>query len=688
MTCARAEDAISPAAAAAAGDDDDASAAPVSRGGLIQKVAAGGGGRRSAGLARSLQRSAHLATGDGDPPAPAPEASCSGDGIGKSNGGGKWEDSHRMRQYRSQLEQEVKKLQRQLEEEVDLHVALADAVTQNAAPLLKSSMNLPHKAQELLINIASLETTVSKLEKELNDLYYQLCHERNERLLAENNQGCLPSTSSDEHQSLSTCTCTWEEHISSLRDLKFGGSESMRSTKQDLFPELEDDQDMGEDPEGQQMVSLNRLLEKHRDSSLNRLLEKHRDEEMQESCSVENEGNEDEQPDALSFEQSILKITSMKGGNLWSDPNELSEEMVRCMRNIFLRLSESLKISPKASSDCSSSSADRLSGSTLASFSDSSIMPSMLQSPSVDSNHNDETMKEVRNFDPYKVNGKETRRDIGNYRSAAEVSWMSVGKDQLEYASEALKKFRFLVEQLSKVNPSCMNRDQRLAFWINLYNALIMHAYLAYGVPRNDIKLFSLMQKACYTVGGQSFSAAEIEFVILKMKTPVHRPQLSLMLALNKFKITEDHKKYSIDEFEPLLLFGLSCGMFSSPAVRIFSAANVRQELQESLRDYIQATVGTNDKGKLLIPKLVQSYAKGVVEDSLLADWICHHLAPDQAAVIRDSSSQRKQRLLGFRGFTVLAFDSKFRYLFLPDSSGSQKLEAKQSYKLPEPCSK
>jgi len=113
---------------------------------------------------------------------------------------------------------------------------------------------------------------------------------------------------------------------------------------------------------------------------------------------------------------------------------------------------------------------------------------------------------------------------------------------------------RFLVEQLSKVNPSSMDRDQRLAFWINLYNALIMHvsnnmtcyfrrwlsrqglhfylqletgtcfnslnmlfisfcamlslnclpvhlfiwihqAYLAYGVPRNDIKLFSLMQK-------------------------------------------------------------------------------------------------------------------------------------------------------------------------------------------------
>lgn len=171
---------------------------------------------------------------------------------------------------------------------------------------------------------------------------------------------------------------------------------------------------------------------------------------MEELCSTEKEGKEDEKIDALSFEQSILKITSMKGGNLWNNPNQLSEEMVRCMRNIFLRLSESSKISPKASSDCSSSSAERLSGSTLASLSDSSIMPSMLRSPSVDSNHNDEMMNEARNFDPYKVNGKETRRDIGNYRSAADVSWMSVGKDQLEYASEALKKFRFAAATSAK----------------------------------------------------------------------------------------------------------------------------------------------------------------------------------------------------------------------------------------------
>jgi hypothetical protein len=54
----------------------------------------------------------------------------------------------------------------------------------------------------------------------------------------------------------------------------------MRSAQQDLFTEHENDQNTREEPEDRQILSLNRLLEKHSDTSLNRLLEKHRDEEV------------------------------------------------------------------------------------------------------------------------------------------------------------------------------------------------------------------------------------------------------------------------------------------------------------------------------------------------------------------------------------------------------------------------
>lgn len=50
--------------------------------------------------------------------------------------------------------------------------------------------------------------------------------------------------------------------------------------------------------------------------------------------------------------------------------------------------------------------------------------------------------------------------------------------------------------------------------------------YVVVSSVRLLVKQSVLVMQACYTVGGQSFSAAEIEFVILKMKTPVHRPQL------------------------------------------------------------------------------------------------------------------------------------------------------------------
>lgn len=42
----------------------------------------------------------------------------------------------------------------------------------------------------------------------------------------------------------------------------------------------------------------------------------------------------------------------------------------------------------------------------------------------------------------------------------------------------------------------------------------------------NDLILLECTLQAAYTVGGHSFSATGIEYVILKMKPPVHRPQI------------------------------------------------------------------------------------------------------------------------------------------------------------------
>ncbi|RVW59750.1 hypothetical protein CK203_096378 [Vitis vinifera] len=318
------------------------------------------------------------------------------------------------------------------------------------------------------------------------------------------------------------------------------------------------------------------------------------------------------------------KLTKgMPPKGLWEHPNQLSEEMVRCMKNIFISLAESaIPSKPSAvESHCSSlSPRGHLSNSSLWSSSERSIISSWVQSPQVDVQGHSEVLATENVCDPY--------------------------KKQLEYASGALRRF-------SQVRSNDLGD--------------LSKAYLAYGVPRSDLKLFSLMQKAAYTVGGHSFSAAAIEYVILKMKPPVHRPQIALLLALHKLKVSEELRKSAIDTCEPLVAFALSCGMYSSPAIRIYTAKKVREDLQEAQRDFIRASVGLSSKGRLLVPKMLHCFAKGFVDDAKLAVWISHYLPPHQAAFVEQCISRRRQSLLGSRNCGILPFDSHFRYLFLPD---------------------
>lgn len=91
----------------------------------------------------------------------------------------------------------------------------------------------------------------------------------------------------------------------------------------------------------------------------------------------------------------------------------------------------------------------------------------------------------------------------------------------------------------------------------------------------------------------------------------------------------------------------------------------VNKQLKESLKDYVQSSIGISTKGKVLVPKLLHSYAKGIVTDVSLPDWLCQFLSSEHAAMVRACTSTRvKWRFLGSREFTVVPFDSRFRYLF------------------------
>ncbi|TYG47586.1 hypothetical protein ES288_D11G351200v1 [Gossypium darwinii] len=87
--------------------------------------------------------------------------SCSELEDGKSHERSGQETNQQMCNYKYQLEQEVKKLQQQLQEETDLHLALASAVEHFGSPSSSSPGKLPDKM--VFQQVARLITPVTPM---------------------------------------------------------------------------------------------------------------------------------------------------------------------------------------------------------------------------------------------------------------------------------------------------------------------------------------------------------------------------------------------------------------------------------------------------------------------------------------------------------------------------------------------
>ncbi|RWR95659.1 putative electron transporter [Cinnamomum micranthum f. kanehirae] len=331
-------------------------------------------------------------------------------------------------------------------------------------------------------------------------------------------------------------------------------------------------------------------------------------------------------------------------------PNRLSEDVIRCMGAIYCKLADP----PLVHHGLSSSPSSSLSSTSAFSPQDHCDMwsPRCRKEFSFD----------IRLENPSQVEGlKETS---GPYSMMIEIPWICRDGQRLSDVEPMVQNFRSLVHRLEKVDPSRMKNDEKLAFWINIHNALVMHAYLAYGIPQNSMKRGSLLVKAAYNVGGRVVSADTIQSSILGCRT--QRPGQWLRTFFSprmKFKSRDNQKSYALDEPEPLLHFALCSGSHSDPPVRIYTAKRVFQELDAAKEEYIQATIGIRKEQKILVPKIIDYFAKdSSLSSSEVVDMIQHYLPETQRKAMQ-RCHQGKSR----KNIEWVSHDFAFRYLLSKD---------------------
>ncbi|XP_015167852.1 uncharacterized protein [Solanum tuberosum] len=338
-----------------------------------------------------------------------------------------------------------------------------------------------------------------------------------------------------------------------------------------------------------------------------------------------------EQGQVTSMEKSPLARTLKD--HLYQCPSKLSEEMVRCMAAIYcwLRITESTSTEQKRSPLSSRSSTNV-------------IIPQ-------------HDIKEERDW---------------FCKSTIEISWIATDKNNVSRASYAISNYRVLVEQLERVNLSQMETINKMAFWINLYNSLVMHAYLAYGIPQNSLRRLALFHKAAYNVGGQVISANAIEQSIFGLRTPRIGRWLESILSTALWKRSGEERqlissKFALQEFQPLVCFALCTGAVSDPMLKVYTASNIQGELEAAKKEFLQANIIVKKSKRVSLPKVLERYAKeaSIPSDDLLG-WVMENVEKK----LRDSIQKCIDRRTNKKASQIidwLPYSSRFQYVISKD---------------------
>ncbi|OAY60045.1 uncharacterized protein LOC110629125 isoform X2 [Manihot esculenta] len=312
-------------------------------------------------------------------------------------------------------------------------------------------------------------------------------------------------------------------------------------------------------------------------------------------------------------------------------PSMLSEEMVRCMAAVYFWL-RSTSVSGKNRSP------------TLSRSSTNVVLP---------------------------------RHGIGEDRgwsckSMEEISLISTDKSQFSRASYAINNYRVLVEQLEGVNVSQMENNAQTAFWMNVYNALVMHAYLAYGIPHSSLRRLALFHKAAYNIGGHIISANAIEQSIFCFRTPRVGTWLETIFSTTLRKRSSEERKlisskFGLSDAQPLVCFGLCTGALSDPVLKVYTASNVKEELEVAKREFLQTNIVVKKSRKVFLPKLLERFAK---EASINSDDLLKWLIENVDTKLHDSIQKcidRKSSKKASQVIEWLPYSSRFQYVFSKD---------------------
>lgn len=200
--------------------------------------------------------------------------------------------------------------------------------------------------------------------------------------------------------------------------------------------------------------------------------------------------------------------------------------------------------------------------------------------------------------------------------------------------------------KLRYFDPLLLTDVERKAFFLNVYNSLMIHAIAVMSKPVTRLDRLSLYDTAAYNIGGRPYSLNQIEHGVLRSNRCGAGP-----FATPHFTETDARRLCVLPSVDPRIHFALNCGAKSCPAVRFYMAKSLDMLLDSATSVYLQDMLVDVDSRLVTLPKLFQWYKADFCEDGdqdTLLKWTLPYINNEKRRNLNMLLDEKQQGIASF----------------------------------------
>jgi len=149
------------------------------------------------------------------------------------------------------------------------------------------------------------------------------------------------------------------------------------------------------------------------------------------------------------------------------------------------------------------------------------------------------------------------------------------------------------------------SREEKIAFWVNLYNVIVIHGIIELGVRDSIKEVRNFFKRTCYSIGGMEFSPDAIEHGILRGNS---RPPNALFRPFGR---NDARLAHIIEPVDARIHFTLVCASLSCPPIAFYSADKLDEQLTLAGQSFVNGggAVIDRDAATVSLSRIFKWYA-------------------------------------------------------------------------------